>query len=53
MGTSLEIEKTSNISDGKADELVTTKSPTWLTKITNFVAHWGVETNGSVILLGR
>ncbi|TBU31408.1 purine-cytosine permease [Dichomitus squalens] len=46
MGSSLEVEKTSNISDDQANELVATKPPTWLTKITKFVAHWGVETNG-------
>ncbi|KAI1798002.1 purine-cytosine permease [Ganoderma leucocontextum] len=47
MGSSSEDEKTSNVHNDHVDKpAVTTKAPTWLAKLTSFVAHWGVETNG-------
>ena len=52
MGTSLEVDKESNSFDERANELVTTKPRRWLTKITNFIAQWDVETSGLVTLMG-
>ena len=52
MDTPIEVDKASNSFDERANELVTTKPPTWLTKITNFIAQWDVETSGLVTLLG-
>lgn len=46
MGPSLEAEKIDSVHNDHVDESVTT--PTWLATVTNFVAHWGVETNGYV-----
>ena len=51
MGSSHEDEKTSNLLNDHIDEPVTPETSTWFAKFTSFVAHWGVETNGSVILL--
>ena len=48
MGTPLEVDKESNSFDERANELATTTPPTWLTKITNFIAQWDVETSGLV-----
>ena len=48
MGTPLEVDKESNSFDERANELATTALPTWLTKITNFIAQWDVETSGLV-----
>ncbi len=48
MGSSLEDEKTSNAHNYHVDQPVPTETPTRFVKFTNFVAHWGVETNGFV-----
>ncbi|PIL27703.1 transporter [Ganoderma sinense ZZ0214-1] len=45
MGSSLEVEKTNNVYNDRVDEPPTAETP-WIAKFTNFVAHWGVETNG-------
>ena len=48
MGSSVKVEEAYDVHNDYVDEPATIKTPTWLARVTNFVAHWGVETNGSV-----
>ena len=41
-------EKKGSVQDHAVHEPLTTKPETWVKKTTNFLAHWGIETNGWV-----
>ena len=53
MGSQYDDEKAASVDDKALtnDPITTPTQISWMKKTTNFLAHWGIETNGSVPLL--